>query len=115
MAQLRQDYQAIKAAGAEVIAICPEDEAAVKRYWEAERLPFLGIPDPKHEIARMYGQRVRILKLGRLPSLLVVGRDGVVKVTHHGESMSDIPTTEVLLGKLRELPAGTGSATKPNA
>jgi peroxiredoxin len=103
MAQLRQDYDRIQAQGAVVVAVSPDSPQAVKAYWEAERLPFIGIADPAHSIAGAFGQRSSLLRLGRLPALVVIDRGGVIGKVHHGESMADIPSTDTLIGWLREL------------
>ena len=103
MAQLRQGYARIQAEGAEVIVVSPEGLMAVRSYWQAKMLPFVGVPDPRHSIADAYGQRSSLLKLGRLPALVVIDRDGIVRHVHYGQSMADIPPADVLIGLLREL------------
>jgi peroxiredoxin Q/BCP len=49
------------------------------RYWEVEHLPFIGLPDPKHVIANLYGQEVNLFKLGRVPALMVIDKKGQVR------------------------------------
>ncbi|MEZ4608784.1 MAG: hypothetical protein R2838_00750 [Caldilineaceae bacterium] len=44
MAQLRQDYEQLKAQDAEVIVIGPEDAAAFGREWEKEAFPSSACP-----------------------------------------------------------------------
>ena len=100
MAQLRQDYDQIKARDAEVIVIGPEDAAAFGREWEKEAFPFIGVPDPEHNVADLYGQEVRLLRLGRLPALAVVDKRGRIVMQHHGASMRDIVTTADVLAAL---------------
>ena len=100
MAQLRQDYDQIKARDAEVIVIGPEDAAAFRREWQKETYPFIGVPDPEHKVADLYGQEVRLLRLGRLPALVVVDKQGRIVMQHHGESMRDIVTTAQVLAAL---------------
>jgi peroxiredoxin Q/BCP len=103
MAQLRQQYDAIKARGAEVLIVGPEKPEAFRRHWEAQQLPFIGLPDPDHRVARLYGQQVRVLKLGRMPAMVVIDRLGRVHYRHHGESMKDIPPVEDVLAVLDTL------------
>jgi len=97
MAQLRQDYPRFKALDTEIVAIGPEDAAAFQKYWAQEELPFVGIPDPRHRLAELYGQEVRLLKLGRLPAQILVDKAGIVRHLHYGSSMMDITTNEELL------------------
>jgi peroxiredoxin len=103
MAQLRQDYNTFVDQQAEVIVIGPEDEQAFKEFWLKEKMPFPGIADPQHVIAKLYGQEVKILKMGRMPALFLVDREGLVRFRHHGKSMSDIPQDDAVLDLLQKL------------
>lgn len=103
MAQLRQDYPEFVKRNAEVVVVGPEGPEAFARYWEKEQLPFVGLPDPEHEVLKRYGQEVNLFKLGRMPAQAIVDREGVVRWIHYGHSMSDIPSNEELLALLDEL------------
>ena len=103
MTQLRQDYQKFVASDAEIIIIGPENQKSFARYWHREKLPFVGVPDPNHRIADLYGQQVKLLKLGRLPALIVVDKQGTIRYRHYGDSMRDIPENSEILSVLGEL------------
>ena len=103
MAQLRQDYQKFAERHAEVIAVGPEDAKTFADWWHNEQMPFVGIPDPRHVVANLYGQKVDPLKLGRMPALVVVEKEGKIRYQHYGESMSDIPSNEEILYLLDDL------------
>ena len=94
MAQLRQGFDEYVEREAVILVVGPEDPAAFAAYWEENALPFVGLPDPKHSVLRLYGQEVKLFKLGRLPAQLVVAKDGQVRYVHYGHSMSDIPPNE---------------------
>jgi len=106
MAQLRQDYDEFVRRDTEVIVLGPEDGAAFAGYWEKESLPFVGLPDPKHTVLRLYGQEINLFKLGRMPAQVIVDRTGQARYVHYGHSMSDIPSNEELLALLDELNQG---------
>lgn len=103
MAQLRQEYDAFRSRDAEIVAVCPEGQEAVARFWAEQELPFEGVADPEHEVARRFGQQVKILRLGRMPALLVVDRAGRIRYRHYARSMSDIPANEDVLAILDAL------------
>jgi peroxiredoxin Q/BCP len=103
MAQLRRDYQKFVERNAEVIAIGPEDTKSFADWWHNHQMPFVGIADPEHIIAKTYGQQVKLLKLGRMPASLVIDKDGNIRYKHFGESMSDIPENQQILSLLDEL------------
>jgi len=103
MAQLRRDYEAFVEREAEVIVIGPEDEAAFADYWEKEGLPFVGLPDPEHGVLKLYGQEIKLFKMGRMPAQVIVDRTGTARYVHYGHAMSDIPPNEELLALLDAL------------
>ncbi len=103
MAQLRQDHPEFIKRDAVVIAIGPEDEASFTHWWLKHKMPFTGIPDPKHKVADLYGQQVKVLRLGRMPELVVVDKQGNMRFKHQGQAMSDIPSNEEVLALLDEL------------
>jgi len=109
---LRQDYPVLTAAGAEVVAVAPADQVTVARYWDAERLPFVGLADPDHVAADRYEQQVRLLRFGRLPALFIVDRDGRVRYSQRGRSMRDIPSTGAVLAILDEINRDDRSAER---
>ena len=100
MAQLRQEYEEFVARDAEVVVIGPDSEAAFKDFWQREDMPFAGLADPTHTVARRYGQEVKLLKFGRMPAMMVIDRDGLVRYRHYGNAMSDIPPNQEILAIL---------------
>ena len=106
MVQLRRDYETFVERNAEVIVIGPEDTVAFTSYWEEESLPFVGLPDPKHTVLKLYGQEINLFKLGRMPAQVIVDKTGQARYVHYGHSMSDIPPNEELLALLDGLNQG---------
>jgi len=97
MAQLRQDYSEFVARDIEILVAGPEDAKAFADYFEKESLPFIGLPDPKASVLKLYGQEVNLFKLGRMPAQVLIDKAGVARYVHYGHSMSDIPKNEELL------------------
>ncbi len=100
MAQLRQDYPELVKREVEVIVVGPEAPDRFREYWQRYALPFLGLPDPRHAVLKLYGQEVNLFKLGRLPAAVLVDKNGTVRLAHYGHSMRDIPRTEDVIGVL---------------
>jgi peroxiredoxin Q/BCP len=96
MAQLRQDYQEFVRLEAQVIVVGPEDSRAFSAYWERNKLPFIGLPDPKASVLKLYGQEVNLFKLGRMPAQVIVDKDGIARYVHYGHDMADIPPNQEL-------------------
>lgn len=86
-----------------ILAVGPNSLATFRQYWKNEHIPFIGLPDPDHLVARKYRQEVNLFKLGRMPLNCVIDAKGYVRYTHYGNSMSDIPSNEELLHVIDEL------------
>lgn len=97
MAQLRRDYPRFKEKATEIVVVGPEDAEAFRQYWEKNDLPFVGLPDPKHKILKLYGQEVKLFKLGRMPAQMLIDKSGMLRFVHYGHSMADIPANEEIL------------------
>lgn len=100
MAQLRQDYDEFTERQVEIIVVGPENSAAFREYWQEEELPYVGLPDPKHSVLKLYGQEVSLFKLGRMPAQVIVDQQGVARFVHYGHDMTDIPENEEIFAIL---------------
>ena len=105
MAQLRQDYQKFVERLTQVLVVGPEDAAAFRAYWTQHNLPFIGLPDPKASVLKLYGQEVNLFKLGRMPAQVIVDKTGFTRFVHYGHSMSDIPANAEVLALIDQLNA----------
>lgn len=83
-----------------IIATGPDAPDKFRDYWVREKLPFRGIPDPKHRIAKLYRQGWRLFGLGRQPAVVVIDREGRIVSRHYGKQMWDIPSNEAVLSQL---------------
>lgn len=110
MTQLRQQHDEFERRNVKVVVVGPEGPARFERYWSDERLPFVGLPDPEHRVLKLFGQQVKLLKLGRMPAQVLIDRNGIARFVHYGSSMSDIPEPTELLAQIDRLAAPTAAA-----
>jgi peroxiredoxin len=103
MAQLRLDDQQFINRQTAIIVIGPEDASAFSMYWQQNELPFIGLPDPRASVLKLYGQEVNLFKLGRMPAQVIVDRTGMARFVHYGHSMSDIPENEEVFSLLDQI------------
>lgn len=100
---MREQYEQFVARRAALLVICPESHEQVRAYWEQERLPFPGLADRDHAVADRFGQEVSLLRLGRMPTALIVDRDGRIRYAQHGAWMTDTAPVADLLAQLDSL------------
>jgi peroxiredoxin Q/BCP len=103
MAQLRQDYQKFVERTTEIITIGPEDADGFTKWWHVHEMPFIGIPDPIHDVGKLYNQEFKLFKGGRLPALAVIDREGKIRLMHYADSPGDIPSDEEIITLLDNL------------
>ena len=104
---MRDDYENFKNRGVEILAVGPNSPAAFVQYWENEKIPYIGLPDADHRVARTYRQEVNLFKMGRMPLNCIIDKDGHIRFAHYGASMSDIPSNEELFGVIDRLNASS--------
>ena len=85
-----------------MIAIGPEDAAAFQKYWQENELPFIGLPDPDHNVLKLLGQQIKIFKFGRMPGQVVVDKGGIVRFVYYGKDMQDYSSNDELLALLEK-------------
>lgn len=91
MAQLRQYLDKLKKLDVEVLIIGPENSNSFRKYWKIECFPFIVLPDPDHSVMDLYGQEVKLQKLGRMPAHMLIDKTGILKFVYYVSSMADIP------------------------
>ncbi|NSW55421.1 MAG: redoxin domain-containing protein [Armatimonadetes bacterium] len=100
MAQLRRDYATLQARSVEPVVLGPDSPERFAQYWAKHDLPFRGLPDPSASVLKLYGQEVNLFKLGRMPAMVLVDREGVVRSAHYGRTMADIPAVSDILADI---------------
>lgn len=88
---------------AQIIVVAPHEAEKVRSYWKRENLPFTAIPDPDGVLGKRYSQEWSLFKLGRMPALFVIDRNGTVAYAQYAGSMADIPDTDTLIRVLEGL------------
>ena len=59
--------------------------------------------DETKKVPKLLKQEVLIRKLGRMPGLLIVDKNGIIQYAYYGENMHDIPENEEILNVLRKI------------
>lgn len=83
--------------GARVVAVGPDSAEDFRRTWQALGLSFTGIPDPTGALLDALQQENIWWRLGRMPLVQVLGRNGTVHWAHSGAAMWDLPPVTQIL------------------
>ena len=103
MAQLRQDYKEFEKVETVIAVLGSGSPEAFATFWRDNGLPFIGLPDPRHAVLKLYGQEVKLFRLGRMPAQVLVDKNGMARFVHYGHDMADIPSTEEVVGLIASL------------
>ena len=103
MAQLRQEYELFVKRETIIVVIGPENAKSFKDYWEKNQLLFIGLPDEQKQVLNLYGQEVKLLKLGRMPAQMLIDKQGMLRFAHYGNSMQDIPDSQEIFEVIDQL------------
>ena len=59
--------------------------------------------DESKMVAKMLKQEKKWTKLGRLPGLLVINKEGIIEYAYYGKNMHDIPENDEILQVLEKI------------
>jgi peroxiredoxin len=59
--------------------------------------------DETKKIPKLLNQEIKIIKMGRMPGLLVVDKKGIIRYAYYGENMHDIPENDEILEVLANI------------
>ena len=103
MMQLHQDHKKFIDRETEIVVIGPEKPEKFRAYFEENSFTFQGLPDPNKTVLELYGQQIKLLKLGRMPAQMIIDKKGVLRYMHYGHSMKDIPENDEILELIEKL------------
>lgn len=103
MMQLHQDKAAYEAQETKIIIVGPESKEAFQEYFKHHDLDFIGIPDGKSNLLKLYGQEIKLFKLGRMPGQVLIDKEGTARFVYYGHDMMDIPKNQEVLEILQTL------------
>jgi len=59
--------------------------------------------DDKKKVNKMLKQEVKPLKLGRMPALLIIDKQAIIRYAYYSDSMDDIPENEEIFNVIKKL------------
>ncbi|MBD3214963.1 MAG: redoxin domain-containing protein [Candidatus Lokiarchaeota archaeon] len=104
MGHLRRDYDKFQEKNTELYPILvDEEENAQKMEEKYARNRYPIFYDKENQVAKMLNQEKKLLKLGRLPGLLILDKENIIQYAYYSDSMKDIPENEELFKVINNL------------
>ena len=105
MGRLGKDYEKFEALNAVLYPITADKvENAQKLETKYGKGKFPVYYDENKKVTKLLNQQWRLVKMGRMPGLLVIDKDGIIQWAYYSDSMHDIPKNAVVLEVLEKLP-----------
>ena len=95
-AHLRRDYDKFNEMEVYLYPILVDSEENAKKMETKYAKKYAIFYDPSKKVADLLNQEVKLSKLGRMPGLLIVDKEGIIQYAYYGDSMKDIPKNEVI-------------------
>ncbi|MBD3354140.1 MAG: redoxin domain-containing protein [Candidatus Lokiarchaeota archaeon] len=102
MRSLSKDYEKFEEKNAVLYPILVDDIDNARRMWKAyakRQFPIYYDTD-KHIANEILNQEWKLFKLGRMPALIVVDKNGIIQYAYYGDNMHDIPENDEVLNVL---------------
>ncbi len=103
MAQLRNASEEYAKSNTLILIVGPESAEAFKVMWEDEKIPFIGLPDPAYSVLKTYGKQAGLFKMGRVPTQILIDKQGFIRYVHFGHASSDMPSNTEILSLIESL------------
>lgn len=101
---LRRDIDKFRELNTELYPILVDDkENAQEMEKKYARNEYPIYYDEEEKVVDMLNQEVKLLKLGRMPALLILDKENVIRYAYYSDSMKDIPENEVLFKVIENL------------
>ena len=102
-AELRKDYEKFIELNAYLYPILADKESNAKKLEQKYARKYPVFYDETKQVPNMLKQEVKIFKLGRMPGLLIIDKNGIIQYAYYGENMHDIPSNEEILEVLKKI------------
>lgn len=101
--KLGNEYEKFKELNAVIYAILPDNLENAQNFESEFAKEYPIYYDDKKKVNKMLKQEVKPLKLGRMPALLIIDKQAIIRYAYYSDSMSDIPENEELFKIIKNL------------
>lgn len=103
LVELREDYEAIRGLGAEVLAVSTDDLRGAEQAVERLDVGFPILFDPDAEVVRRYGVYDLLRDRLATPSVFIIDKGGNVRWKYIGRNYRDRPSNRQIIAQLEAL------------
>ena len=102
-AELRKGLEQFEELDGYLYPILADKEENAKKMEQKYARKYPIFYDETKKVPEMLHQQVKLLKLGRMPGLLIIDKQGIIRYAYYSDNMHDIPENDVLLEELKKL------------
>jgi len=102
-AHLRGDYEKFEELDTFLYTILVDTESNAKELEKKYARKYPVFYDEQEKVAKMLNQEKKLLKLGRMPGLLLVDKNGIIQYAYYGDNMHDIPENEEIIEVIKKI------------
>jgi peroxiredoxin len=100
---LRNDFKKFKDLDTELFAILPDTLENAQKFESEFAKEYPIYYDDKKKVNKMLKQEVKPLKFGRMPALLILDKQAIIRYAYYSDSMEDIPEIEEIFNIIKNL------------
>jgi len=100
---LGNDFEKFNELDTVLYAILPDNLENAQKFESEFAKEYPIYYDDKKKVNKMLKQEVKPLKLGRMPALLIIDKQAIIRYAYYSDSMDDIPENEEIFNVVKKL------------
>ena len=102
-AELRRNLDKFEELDGFLFPILADTEENAKKMEQKYARTYAVFYDPSKSVPKLLHQQIKFWKGGRMPGLLIIDKQGIIRYAYYSDSMKDLPKTEKILEILKEI------------
>ena len=101
--KLGKDFEKFNELDTVLYAILPDNLENAQKFESEFAKEYPIYYDDKKKVNKMLNQEVKPLKFGRMPALLIIDKQAIIRYAYYSDSMDDIPENEEVFNIIKKL------------
>lgn len=102
-AELRKGLEKFEELDGYLYPILADNEKNAQKMEQKYARKYAIFYDQSKKVPELLKQQVKLFKGGRMPGLLIIDKQGIIRYAYYSDSMKDLPRNEELLSELKKI------------